>query len=163
MILITVGTEKYPFNRLMLWIDLLANHGFLDSEQEEIVVQYGNCTILPTGVKVYKLLPETEFSHLLKRARLVIAHCGEGTMDLLTELEKPFVLVPRQHRFGEHLDDHQLELAEVLKELGFAIAYSPGDLARFLFDPQSEPMIHVGEMLSTKLCQKLSDRFPTNA
>jgi UDP-N-acetylglucosamine transferase subunit ALG13 len=84
-------------------------------------------------------------------------------MDLLTELEKPFVLVPRQHRFGEHLDDHQLELAEVLKELGFAIAYSPGDLARFLFDPQSEPMIHVGEMLSAKLCQKLRDRFPANA
>ncbi len=161
MILVTVGTEKYPFNRLMLWIDLLNKYGFLNSEQEEIVVQYGTCTILPMGVKVYKLLPETEFSRFLEKARLVIAHCGEGTMDLLTELEKPFVLVPRQHRFGEHLDDHQLELAEVLKNLGFAIAYSPGDLARFLFSNQSEPMIHLGEMLSANLCQKLSDRFPT--
>ncbi|MEB3123491.1 MAG: glycosyltransferase [Snowella sp.] len=161
MILVTVGTEKYPFNRLMLWIDLLLKYGFLDSEKEEILVQYGTCSILPTGVKIYKLLPEAEFSRLLTKARLVIAHCGEGTMDVLTELEKPFVLVPRQHRFGEHLDDHQMELAEVLKDLGFAIAYSPGDLARFLFAPQSSPMIHLGEMLSKNLCQKLNNRFPT--
>jgi UDP-N-acetylglucosamine transferase subunit ALG13 len=163
MILVTVGTEKYPFNRLMIWIDLLINHGFLDVEQEEIIVQYGNSTILPMGVKVYQLVPEGEFSRLLKKARLVIAHCGEGTMDLLTELEKPFILVPRQHHFGEHLDDHQIELGNALKNLGFPIAYSPGDLARLLFSNQYSPMIHLGEILSKNLCQKLKQRFPAHS
>lgn len=160
MILVTVGTEKYPFNRLMIWIDLLSKSGFLNVEDEEIVVQYGNCTILPMGVKVYKLLPEAEFSRLLKKARLIVAHCGEGTVDLLTELEKPFILVPRQHRFGEHVDDHQIELANALKTLDFSIAYSPGDLARFLFSNQHSPMIHLGETLSAHLCELLNARFP---
>jgi UDP-N-acetylglucosamine transferase subunit ALG13 len=162
MIFLTVGTEKYPFNRLMIWIDLLINHGFLDVEQEEIIVQYGSSTILPMGVKVYQLLPEGEFSRLLQKARLIIAHCGEGTIDLLTELEKPFILVPRQHRFGEHLDDHQMELADVLNQLGFPIAYSPGDLTRFLFSDQYPSMIHVGEILSKNLCQTLKQRFPAH-
>lgn len=159
MILVTVGTEKYPFNRLMIWIDLLINHGFLDLEQEEVIVQYGNCTIFPMRAKVYQLLPEEEFSQLLKKARLVIAHCSEATMDLLIELEKSFILVPRQHRFGEYLDDHQIELAKALKNLGFPIAYSPGDLARFLFSAESSPMIHLGEIFSKNLSQKLSDHF----
>jgi UDP-N-acetylglucosamine transferase subunit ALG13 len=160
MILVTVGTEKYPFNRLMLWIDLLNKYGFLDYEQEEVIVQYGNCTILPAGVKVYKLLPEKDFTRFLDKARLVIAHCGEGTMDLLTEKEKSFILVPRQHRFGEHLDDHQLELAEVLRELAFPIAYSPGDLVRFLLTTPSGSRLHLGEILSQKLCQRLNEQFP---
>lgn len=162
MILVTVGTEKYPFNRLMVWIDLLAKYGFLNPEQEEIIVQYGTCTILPTGVKVYQLLPEAEFARLLKKARLIIAHCGEGTVDLLTELEKPFILAPRQHRFGEHVDDHQVELADALKPLGFAVAYSPGDLARFLFAAPTSPMLHLGETLSAHLCETLSARFPVS-
>ena len=48
---------------------------------------------------------------------------------------KPFILVPRSDRFGEHVDNHQLELAEKLAQRGIPIANSPGDLVRFLANP----------------------------
>ena len=94
MILVTVGTEKYPFNRLMQWLDSLIEQGFIDPQQEEVVVQYGSCTIVPEGVKNHTVLPETDFLGLVEEARIIIAHCGEGTIDLLDSLKKPFILVP---------------------------------------------------------------------
>ena len=135
MILVTVGTEKFPFNRLMQWINNLIKQGLIGAEQEEIVIQYGSCTIIPHQVNNYSVLPSNEFKSLLKKARLIIAHCGEGTLDMLAATKKPFILVPRSSRFQEHVDDHQLELAEMLAEQGVPIANSPGDLVRFLANP----------------------------
>lgn len=47
MILVTVGTEKFPFNRLMRWVDQLLEDDLIGDE--EVVVQYGTCTDLPGG------------------------------------------------------------------------------------------------------------------
>lgn len=135
MILITVGTEKFPFDRLMNWLDRLISKGFLNPKKEEIVVQYGSCTILPSGVRGFSIIPSHQFQELVKKARLIIAHCGEGTIDLLSKINKPFILVPRSERLGEHVDNHQQELAEALKEKGINVAASIEDLEVFLSNP----------------------------
>jgi UDP-N-acetylglucosamine transferase subunit ALG13 len=101
MILVTVGTEKFPFDRLMHWIEELMEADLLG---EEVVVQYGTCTVLPAGSKVYRLMRETEFRALIQQARVVVAHCGEGTVLLLDAMETPFILVPRSQRYREHVD-----------------------------------------------------------
>jgi UDP-N-acetylglucosamine transferase subunit ALG13 len=80
----------------------------------------------------------------------------------LTKLDKRFILVPRQHCLGEHLDDHQMELAEALSLLGFSIAHSPGDIARFLFSDPSYPMIDFAAIIKDNLCRDLIARFPPN-
>lgn len=147
MILITVGTEKFPFNRLMQWLDRLMEQNFIDPDQEEIVIQAGSCTWIPNRVKSYQVLPEKEFQNLLSQARLVIAHCGEGTLDLLANFQKPFILVPRSEKFGEHVDDHQVELAIRLAQQNIPIAYTPGDLVRFLQTPRT-----VNLALSPRAC-----------
>ena len=157
MILITVGTEKFPFNRLMQWIENLVEQGFIQVEKEKVIVQYGSCTILPHGAKNYSILPEIEFKTLVQQARLIIAHCGEGTVDLLSEIKTPFILVPRSHRFGEHVDDHQIELAESLAELGLPIAYSPGDLVRFLASPERVQLVASPSNYYTKACPLLNE------
>ena len=141
MILITVGTEKYPFNRLMRWIDRLIEEGFLQPDREEVFIQYGSCTILPSGVKAFSLLPENKFKDLVKKARLIIAHCGEGTVDLLVTSGKRFILVPRFHQLGEHVDDHQIELAEGLESTGVPIAKSVEDLVSFLAYPKTTSFV----------------------
>jgi UDP-N-acetylglucosamine transferase subunit ALG13 len=135
MILITVGTEKFPFNRLMKWVEHLINQGLINPQQEPIVIQYGSCTFLPQGANHHQLLPEADFQSLLEQARVIISHCGEGSFDILTKLNKPFVLVPRSQEFGEHVDDHQVELAQALAIKGVPVAHNPGDLVRFLANP----------------------------
>jgi anti-anti-sigma factor len=129
MIFVTVGTEQYQFNSLLDWVGILLDYGFID---EEVVVQYGSSTSLPNGVQGFKSLPEKDLKALIDRSRLVIAHCGEGTALLLEDLAKPYVLVPRMRRYGEHVDDHQVDLADALEKQGITIARSPSDLVKFL-------------------------------
>jgi anti-anti-sigma factor len=129
MIFVTVGTEQYQFNALLDWIGVLLDYGYID---EEVVVQYGSSTSLPQGVRGFPSLPEKDFRALIDRSRLVIAHCGEGTALLLEDLAKPYILVPRMRKYGEHVDDHQVEMAEALEKQGITIARSPADLVKFL-------------------------------
>lgn len=159
MILVTVGTEKFPFDRLMRWIDALIKQGFLQLEQEDIVIQCGSCNFLPDGVKAYSLLPEDQFRKFISQARLIIGHCGEGTINILEEISKPYILVPRSYRFQEHVDDHQVELAKVLQPIGIPIAWSPGDLVRFLASPHHVPYSVAPESKMASLCQLLEERF----
>ncbi len=158
MILVTVGTEQYPFNRLMYWIDAIANQNLI---QEEIVVQYGSSTFLPAGAKVYKVLKEERFQDLIFQARVIIAHCGEGTVLLLGSLDKPYILVPRSYSFKEHVDDHQVEMALALEAVNVPIAWSPGDLVRFLYAPQKVAETDLSETAAIALCQSLHKRFGT--
>jgi UDP-N-acetylglucosamine transferase subunit ALG13 len=156
MILVTVGTEQYPFNRLMHWIDLLLQQGLI---QDDVVVQSGNCTFIPGGVKVYQFLKEDQFRDLLQQSDLVIAHCGEGTVLLLDSLDKPYVLVPRSFAFKEHVDNHQVDMAVALGAVEVPIAWSPGDLVRFLQAPHRATVTDLSANTAASLCQKLQTRF----
>jgi UDP-N-acetylglucosamine transferase subunit ALG13 len=156
MILVTVGTEQYAFNRLMDWISVLIHYQII---QEEIVVQYGSSTKLPQGVKIYKYLKEDKFAELISQARLVISHCGEGSILQLEDLSKPYILVPRSQRLKEHIDDHQVELALALSKIGASIAWSPGDLVRFLFSSRKSSLPLLSVEAANVLCQKLSTKF----
>lgn len=156
MILVTVGTEQYPFNRLMHWIELLLNQGLI---RDEVVVQSGNCTVLPSGTKVYQFLKEERFYELIQQADLIIAHCGEGTVLLLDSLEKPYILVPRSFEFKEHVDNHQVDMATALAEVEVPVAWSPGDLVRFLQAPRRATVSNLSETSVVALCQSLQNRF----
>lgn len=156
MILITVGTEKFPFNRLMQWVDELIQSKFIDLAQEEVVIQYGSCTVIPKQGQSYDVLPAVDFKALLAEARLIISHCGEGSFDLLAQINKPFILVPRSHQFGEHVDDHQIELAKALQQKGVNVAQCPGDLVRFLINPVTVNIAETPTQYYQKASQLLS-------
>ncbi|MGH1395860.1 MAG: glycosyltransferase [Trichormus sp.] len=160
MILVTVGTEQYPFNRLMHWIEVLLQNDLIE---EEIVVQYGNSTILPAGAKVYRFLKEEKFQDLIRKARIVIAHCGEGTLLLLDSLDKPYILVARSQEFQEHVDDHQVELALALSQINVPIAWCPGDLVRFIDAPRQVSVADVSKATAIALCNSLERRFGQNS
>lgn len=159
MIFVTVGTEKFPFNRLMCWLEILKENNFISPEKEEIFVQYGSSTTVPTGVTAYSLLPPKEFKSMLQQARCIVAHCGEGSLDILSELEIPFILVPRSYSFGEHVDDHQIELAKGLEKLGLPIAYCPGDLIRFFNAPVYSKIEYTPKKAMTIVAGLLNKRF----
>jgi UDP-N-acetylglucosamine transferase subunit ALG13 len=158
MILVTVGTEKFPFDRLMRWVELLLAYHLVG--EEEVVVQYGTCTVIPESTRVYRLLKEQDFQQLVQRARLVIAHCGEGTVLVLDGMDTPFVLVPRSQRFQEHVDDHQVELAQALASIGVPIAWGPADLVRFLAHPTKVSIGELSVAAAEVVCSRLALLFP---
>ncbi|CAN1211938.1 Sugar transferase [Tumidithrix helvetica PCC 7403] len=155
MLFITVGTEQYQFDALMRWIELLRKYQLIT---EEIAIQYGASTFFPNGARVYQVLPEQEFQTLIESARLIIGHCGEGTAQLLEGLDKPYVLIPRSHRFREHVDNHQMEMAEAFEQRGIPIARSPGDLVKFIKLTQTSK-INLCDAEETQLCEYLQERY----
>lgn len=153
MILVTVGTEQYGFDRLMSWISVLMQNRLI---QEDIVLQYGASKRLPANVTAYKTVPFNCFTNLARQARFVISHCGEGSLLMLEEIGTPYILVPRSVRFQEHIDDHQVELAIALEKIGVEIAWSPGDLVRFIAAPEQNECKILSTASIQALCYQLS-------
>ena len=114
MIFVSVGTHEAPFDRMLRAVFDLG----LD---EEIVVQYG-----PSNVRAHTAKMQVDyfaFDELvrhLRQARAVVMHAGVGSVMIsLANGKRPIVMARRQE-FGEHVDDHQVELARRMDESGLA-------------------------------------------
>ena len=55
-----------------------------------------------------------KFENYIKQSRLVISYAGAGTIETALRFGKPIIVVPRFEKFKESINDHQLQLTEVL-------------------------------------------------
>lgn len=156
MLLITVGTDQYQFNALMQWIEILIKYQLIN---EEVLVQYGASTYLPDGSKAYRYLSDKDFLNCIDNSNLIISHCAEGIAELLEDRDTPYVLVPRLQRFREHIDNHQMEIADDFERRGVPIARSPGDLVKFIKLRQTSDI--TPKIDETQLCEYLKERYPS--
>lgn len=118
MILVTLGTEQFPFERLVAAIEALVASGALAGE--EVFVQHG-ASRLPRAARGVTLLPFDELCQRMREARHVVAHAGVGSVLLANRAGKTPLIMPRRAGFGEHVDDHQLEFAVRIARRGRAI------------------------------------------
>ena len=109
MIFVTVGTHEQPFDRLVSYVDALVESGRI---KEEVVIQIGFSNYEPTHCRWSKLLPHKDVKSLVQDARIVITHGGPASfMRPLLEGKVPIV-VPRQAKFDEHVNDHQVHFCQ---------------------------------------------------
>ena len=111
MILVVVGSTSIPFDRLLHGIDELA-------VDEPVLVQRGPSTVVPERCACVEFMPFDEMVENVRKARVVITHCGVGIILVSLMNGKRPIVVPRLHRFGEAVDDHQLELGQRLAQEG---------------------------------------------
>lgn len=107
MILVTIGTMPH-FERLIRQMDLLAEH--LD---EDVFMQIGQTRYQPKHAQWERYVDD--LSPYYDRARLVVSHGGFSTLETIRQ-GKQLIVVPRQHRYREHFDDHQVEFAKILQD-----------------------------------------------
>jgi N-acetylglucosaminyldiphosphoundecaprenol N-acetyl-beta-D-mannosaminyltransferase len=110
---VPLGTQKFPFNRLVCALNTLVEQGLY--KPEEIVMQSAVYDINPVFTH-YRLISFERFNELMEKAELVITHSGVNSIISCMRLQKPLVIVPRLKKYGEHVDDHQKEIAEVMKQ-----------------------------------------------
>ena len=116
MIFVTVGTHEQPFDRLVSYIDELKGNGTIE---EEVIIQTGYCTYEPKHCTWSKLLPYSQMVKNVADARIVITHGGPSSFIMPLQIGKIPIVVPRQEKYGEHVNDHQLLFAlEVAKRQG---------------------------------------------
>ena len=114
----TLGTFDAPFARMDELAALLARSG------RRVLFQYGNnAEPKPAeNLTAVQWLPFDEMARRLRETPVVVAHAGVGIlMSSLRQGRRP-VVVPRRAEFGEHVDDHQLQIARKLAGRGLAVA-----------------------------------------
>ena len=119
MIFVTVGTHEQPFNRLVQKVDDLKKNGII---QEDVIFQTGFSTYEPQYCQWSKLIPYQQMVKNVEDARIVITHGGPASFIMPLQIGKTPIVVPRQHQFNEHVNDHQVEFARnVAKRMGTII------------------------------------------
>ncbi len=122
MIFVILGTQKQQFSRVL---DMIENSSIL--KDEEVIVQAGHTKFESKFMKIYDFFSLEEMTEYIKNSDYVITHGGVGSIiDSLT-LEKKVIAVPRLKKYVEHVDDHQIEICEKLKEEGNIETLKDGD------------------------------------
>jgi beta-1,4-N-acetylglucosaminyltransferase len=128
MIFVTVGTHSQGFDRLIQKIDEIA--AGLD---EPVIMQTGASMYQPRHTEYFKYRPSQEIDDLVKEARVVVSHAGAASIINVLKYRKPLIIIPRQKKYNEHIDDHQMELASVMAEKRYIQAvYQVEDLPKAL-------------------------------
>jgi UDP-N-acetylglucosamine transferase subunit ALG13 len=115
VIFITVGTHRQPFDRLLGALGPLA-------ELDDLVVQHGDASAPAEAAVAAPYLSASEVAVYLEQARVAVMHAGVGSFVVASRIGHHPVVVPRLRRYGEHVDDHQAQLARALERHGKAIA-----------------------------------------
>lgn len=115
VILVTIGTTAFQFNRLFETIDEILLE---QKEKYTLIVQNGKSTYKwkYKYIANYIYLPQNKLIEIVKKADKVISHAGFGTLHLLATYFKSMPLViPRLAYYKEHVDNHQLYFSKYIK------------------------------------------------
>ncbi len=112
MIFLTVGSERFPFDRLVRGVDEWAGSGSLSLP---LFGQIGTSLYEPRHFPWVRTLPYREMDERIRLSGCVICHGGVGTLLQALSYGKGVVALARESRWKEHLDDHQRELLERLQ------------------------------------------------
>lgn len=107
MVFVTVGTHEQQFNRLVEYMDKWAAE-----HDEEVVMQIGYCTYEPKNCEWSKLYPYSEMVKKIDEARIVITHGGPSSFIMPLQIGKTPIVVPRQYKYNEHVNDHQVKFCK---------------------------------------------------
>ena len=113
MIFVTVGTHEQPFNRLVKKIDDLVAEGTI---KEKVVIQTGFSTYKPVHCEGHKMMSFEEMQKTLKDARIVITHGGPSSFIEALQFGKVPIVVPRQEKYREHVNNHQVDFTELIEK-----------------------------------------------
>jgi len=114
MILVTLGTQKEQFTRLLDYIEK-------SNIKDEIIVQAGYTKYNSSKMKIFDFIPYEEMNKYIDAADVVITHSGTGSVLMPLKKGKKVIVCARLQKYDEHVDDHQKQLLEVFKEEGYVL------------------------------------------
>lgn len=118
MILILLGTQDNSFHRLLEEVQRLIDKKIIT---EKVVVQAGRTKYESKDMEIYSLMPEENLKEIMERSDLVITHGGVGSIVMALKMGKKVIAVPRLSEFGEHINDHQIQIIDSFNSQEFLI------------------------------------------
>lgn len=87
----------------------------------KIYVQNGYTKFTSSKLKMLGFISSEELDKYYSSADLIITHAGTGSIIKGVKMGKKVIAVPRLSKYGEHVDDHQIEITKKFTELGCII------------------------------------------
>lgn len=154
MIFVTVGTHEQPFNRLLKEVDNLIENGII---KDDVFAQIGYSDYVPKHYKYSKFLDYTEMQNYFLKANVVITHGGPSSFMEAIKLKKTPIVVPRQEKFNEHVNNHQLDFCKELEKRIFPIIVVEDitKLAFAIFNLKNNEKINKFNFNNESFCENL--------
>lgn len=111
MIFVTVGTHEQQFNRLVVYMDK-----WTVEHDEKVIMQTGYSTYKPKHCEWDKFFPYKKMIEMVGEARVIITHGGPSSFIMPLQIGKTPIVVPRQKKYGEHVNDHQIKFCHQVEE-----------------------------------------------
>jgi UDP-N-acetylglucosamine transferase subunit ALG13 len=115
-VVVTLGSMRHPMTRLVNQLNQVL------PEDAEIVWQLGHTPQLAgmRASRIERFITHDELTELMSDSDVVVAHAGVGSAIQAMSVGKAPILVPRRIEHGEHVDEHQEQIARRLSGLGLA-------------------------------------------
>lgn len=124
MILVTLGTQDKPFVRLLEKIDEQVKNGNIS---EEIIVQAGCTKYNSDNMKIFDLVSMEQLDSYIDSANLIITHGGVGSIISSLKKGKRVIACARLKKYGEHTNDHQLQIINNFSREGYILSFNEDD------------------------------------
>ncbi|MGI8626447.1 MAG: glycosyltransferase, partial [Geodermatophilaceae bacterium] len=134
-IVVAVGTDFHPFNRLIRWFDSwLAEQA---SGSVSCLVQYGT-SAPPKHAESAAHLSHPQLQEAMAEATIIVCHGGPATIAEARRYGHRPICVPRDHEYGEHVDGHQKQFVRRLAAAQLVTATETESASRSALDAALE-------------------------
>ena len=116
MILVLLGTQNNSFTRLLDAIQKNIEDGTIT---ERVIVQAGFTKYKSNRMEIFSKIDKEDFIKLIEEANLVICHGGVGSIISALSKNKKVIVAPRLKKYGEHVNDHQIQIARKFEQDGY--------------------------------------------
>lgn len=114
MILVTLGTQKQQFTRLL---DYIENANI----EDEIIVQSGHTKYSSKKMKIFDFIDYDKMKEYVEKSDIIITHGGTGSIIGPLKQGKKVIACARDKKYGEHVDNHQHELVDIFYDEGYIL------------------------------------------
>lgn len=119
MIFVTLGTQDKQFPRLLEAVQKQIDKGNI---KDDVVVQAGQTKYKSDDMKIFSLIDQDTFERYIEKCDFLITHGGVGSILTGLNHNKKIIAAARLYKYGEHTNDHQVEMVEKFSEEGYILS-----------------------------------------
>lgn len=153
MILVLTGTQKQRVDRIFKLFENLP-----ESLRKDLYIQSPYQPEISIPYNYLGMVTSEEMKELMISADVIISHGGTATLMQAIQMKKKIIAFARLSKYGEHVDDHQREIIDLLDESGCVIQYvdEKNNLEELLrkingFQPKDYPFREIDFKLGEKI------------
>lgn len=130
-VFVTLGSQKFQFNRLIESVDSFAEK----NKNYDIFIQYGYSNFHFRHCKGVAFTDRDKFNALVSECDILITHAGTGAILSGLRNGKKVIAFPRLKKYGEHVDNHQIEIFKVFLDKQYLLgSFDTRDLESLIFE-----------------------------